>query len=205
MAYYAMTVLFGGWLLVSVTVHLFGSRAVMASGSAIDPSAKDPRQLHRCWSEADELFRSLVGGFGRQISSLVRYRKDLAQTWGGRFGWDLLPMHQIPQARLDEEHLGPWRWRLLRMRHWCRLDEPDVTSRSRVLSLLAEAVSDFDPLRLSLTKRMHSFAEQGVVALQGGEQEIIARIRTKLAKARRILKKLFGGKLPTKPGRIGIR
>ena len=195
-----MSALFGLWLVVSITVHLFGNRAVMAEGSAIDPRAKNPRELHRCWSEVDDLFRSLVEGFGNQVASLARYRRNLSQTWGSRFGWDLLPMNQLPSSRLDEEHLGPWRWRLLRVRHWCRLDESEVIARSRILRLVARAAADLEPLRLSLTRRMHSFAEPGDMTLSGGDQEVISRIRSNLAKARRALAQLFGGKLPAKPG-----
>ncbi len=199
-AYYGMTALFGLWLVVSVTVHLFGSKTVMAAGSAIDPKANNPRQLHRCWSEVDDLFRSLVTEFGRQVASLARYRRNLRQTWGGRFGWDLLPMDQIPASRLDEEHLGSWRWRLLRVRQWCRLEDSDVTDRSQVLALLSQAASELDPLRVSLTRRMHAFVDSGGVALPGGEQAVIGKIRTRIGKARRLLVKRFGGRLPAKTG-----
>jgi len=180
----------GLWLILSITVHLFGGRDLFRTTSAMSARADNPVELQQCWQRLFRLYDNLVFDFGRQVQLLRRYHRDLKASWGGRYGWDLLPLDQLSPEQKDREHMGPWRWRLTRVRGWCRLDERDVLYRSEIVALLSQVANDLDQLRVALTGRIKSIAEPQEVSLRGGEQTVIERIRKHLAKARRLINAL---------------
>ncbi len=171
----------------------------MAGGRKIDPRARDRLQVYQCWSEVNVSFHELVRDFGRCVKDAAIRGRDARSLWAQRYGWDAIPMQQFPEARLDREHLGPWRWRLLRVRMACRLDEEDVLSRSGVLSILAEVVPMLDRLRVGLTGHVRVLCGHEPRAELGGELLLAKDIQRRLARARRLIRRMFHGRLPTAP------
>jgi hypothetical protein len=184
--FYGLSALFGVWLLLSVTIHLFGGQDMRRSRRAIGRRADDPTELYRCWESLYKLFDDLVYDFGHEVLLTRKHDRDLKSTWGERYGWDLLPLSQLPKGERRRAQAGPWRWKLLQTWSWCRLGDDDLVDRSPVLAILREVYVDLDHLRLALTRRIRSFAEPGRTTVHGGTQGLIGDVRDELREARKL-------------------
>lgn len=184
--FYTFSAAFAVWLFASVLVHLYGSKDIRQQRPAISPRADNPAELYRCWESFYALFDELVYDFGHEVLLMRKHDRDLKTIWGERYGWDLLPLSQLPPDARGKEQAGSWRRRLMRVWSWCRLDEEQVVERSQILFLLREVYTALDRLRLNLTRRIRSFAGGKRFTLDGGTQSLIAEIRSKLLRARKL-------------------
>ena len=197
-SFYGTSGLCGLWIAVSILVHLYGSKDIRRTRPAIHAAANKPEELYRCWESLYTLFDGLVYDYGREITLMRRHNRDLKSTWGEKYGWDLLPISQLPSRDRTREGAGTFRFKMIQTWSWCRLGEAEVVERSPILEKLREAYESLDLLRIALTKRMRSFAEPKRVRVEGGTQTEIRALRANLKAAGRQSIKLMRsrGKTP---------
>jgi hypothetical protein len=201
--FYTGVVLFGLWLLSSVTLHLMWDRGPLLGHGRISKKPT-PVEIFHCYLDTLTLFNVMMEDYGDVTARTRCERVSVKAEWGSIYAWDTHPWNVVRKGnRALPEDVGLWRYRKYQVWSRCRLDEEKLLSRTPTLRELARVHGELDELRRALTRQLHAHASSSA-PLVDMIRNRLDKTYDKLKNKRRLMKK-WKHVIPARLRKWGIR